>query len=44
MIFVTNDPDKAELLDKTQGTLELDWKKGWLEIHKNNESQWKKWR
>lgn len=43
LIFVTNDPDKASLLESSEGRLVLNWPKDWLTIDQNNSGEWGKW-
>ena len=43
LIFVTNDPDKADLLQESEGRLVLNWPKNWTTVNKTNLDQWKKW-
>ena len=43
LIFVTNDPDKANLLESSEGRLVLNWPKEWLTINQGNFNEWGKW-
>ena len=43
LIFVTNDPDKANLLESSEGRLVLNWPKEWLTIDQGNFNEWGNW-
>lgn len=43
LIFVTNDPDKANLLESSEGRLVLNWPKEWLTINQGNSNEWGNW-
>ena len=43
LIFVTNDPDKADLLQESEGRLVLNWPKDWTTVNQTNLDQWKRW-
>jgi len=43
LIFVTNDPDKANLLESSEGRLVLNWPKEWSTINQGNFNEWANW-